>query len=257
MQSLVEFFCSAYDSAQEKSTVMYNVEFDLGGRMIGINTQVFCLDMERLYDGVYFTVIQALHDLSTCPVDTLGPYLPLKQLRKELFLSETDRESGNQSIPFFTSEISSSADPVANLHKLTTILSAMVSLGLGETFTKSVWAVFGAVYHLGHVVGTVTNALLNGNKSSSKQIEWGQQHFKSACSLLGLSLDNVEKTLVMDEHDTSRVRNVLGFSLGLYAEAVNSLFTTVNKSNSVGFRNIQCLSVSLVQIGGSITDNGA
>lgn len=40
MQSLVDFFCSAYESPQEKSTVMYNVEFDLGGRMIGINTQV-------------------------------------------------------------------------------------------------------------------------------------------------------------------------------------------------------------------------
>lgn len=40
MQSLVEFFCTAYDSQHEKSTVMYNVEFDLGGRMIGINTQV-------------------------------------------------------------------------------------------------------------------------------------------------------------------------------------------------------------------------
>lgn len=213
--------------------------------------------MERLYDGVYFTVIQALHDLSTCPLDTLGPYLPLKQLRKELFLSETEREGGNQSVPFFTSEISSSADPVANLNKLTGILSAMVSLGLGETFTKSIWSVFGAVYHLGHVVGTVANAFLNGNKSSPKQIEWGQQHFKSACSLLGLSLDNVEKTLVMEEHDTSRVRNVLGFSLGLYTEAVNSLFTTINKSNSVGFRNIQCLSISMVQIGESSTENGA
>lgn len=40
IQSLVEFFCSSNDSQFERSTVMYNVEFDLGGRMIGINSQV-------------------------------------------------------------------------------------------------------------------------------------------------------------------------------------------------------------------------
>jgi hypothetical protein len=133
----------------------------------------------------------------------------------------------------------------------------MVTLGLGETFTKSVFSVFGAVYHLGHVVGTVANALQNSNRGSTKyNIEIGKQHFKSACALLGLSLENVEKTLVMDDQDASRVRNVLGFSTGLYLEAVNSLFTSVNKSNSVGFRNVQCLSINVVQIGTSVTNAG-
>lgn len=76
-------------------------------------------------------------------------------------------------------------------------------------------------------------------------------------ALLGLSLENVEKTLIMDDNDLSRIRNVLGFSLGLFIETVNSLFTTVNKCNSVGFRNVQCLSINIIQIGVSTSANAA
>lgn len=217
--------------------------------------------MERIYEGPYFGILQALHDLSNCPVDLLAPYPVLKQLKKDLKLTDTDADNtGNRWVSFFLSDIGSSSDPEGNLLQISNILSAMVTLGLGETFTKSVWSVFGAVYHLGHVVGTVADALQNNNSkggSSSKSIETGQQHFKSACSLLGLSLENVEKTLIMDDNDISRIRNVLGFSIGLFIETVNSLFTTVNKSNSVGFRNVQCLSINIIQVGVSTIGNSA
>jgi len=218
--------------------------------------QVFLLDIERVFDGPYFEILQALHDLSTCPVDLLGPHPVLKQLKKDLKLTDVDADSsGCKSAPFYLSDISSSVNPEETVVQISNIIAGMVTLGLGETFTKSVLSVFGAVYHLGHVVGTVANALQNNIRGSSKCIEIGQQHFKSACALLGLPLENVEKTLVMDDNDASRVRNVLGFSVGLYIEAVNSLFTSVNKSNSVGFRNVQCLSINVVQIGSSISTN--
>lgn len=190
-------------------------------------------------------------------MDLLAPYPALKQLKKDLKLTDTDADnSGNKWASFFLSEIGSSSDPEANLLKISNILSAIYTLGLGETFTKSAWSVFGAVYHFGHVVGTVYDAI-KSNSRSSKNIETGQQHFKSACNLLGLALENVEKTLISDDNDISRIRNVLGFSIGLFIETVNSLFTTANKSNSVGFRNVQCLSINIIQMGVSKTGKSA
>lgn len=44
LTNMVEFFCSSSDMQFEKSTVMYNLEFDLGGRIIGINSQVSVYD---------------------------------------------------------------------------------------------------------------------------------------------------------------------------------------------------------------------
>jgi hypothetical protein len=40
LTDLVDFFCSGTDIVHEKSTVMYNLEFDLGGRILGISSQV-------------------------------------------------------------------------------------------------------------------------------------------------------------------------------------------------------------------------
>jgi len=231
--------------------------------------QVFFLDMERMYEGPYFNVLQAIHDLATCPIDSLGPHPHLKQLRKDLLLTEAHSETVVKlTVPFFSSEgeMTASAELEQSLQRIIKASESLIVLGLGEAFSKSIWSVFGAVYHLGHVVGTLGKALKNvpasgatGNSakevgrsaSHSRLIDSGQQHFKSACSLLGLSVENVEKTLVLDadQEQTSRIRNVLGFSLGLYFECVNSLFTTINKSNSVGYRNIQCLTISVAQLG--------
>jgi len=40
LSELVDFFCSGSDIVHEKSTVLYNLEFDLGGRILGISSQV-------------------------------------------------------------------------------------------------------------------------------------------------------------------------------------------------------------------------
>ncbi|CAG7833673.1 unnamed protein product [Allacma fusca] len=260
VEDLIHFFCSS-DSNHVKGSKLYNLEFDLGGRLVGINAQIFTLDLERMYDGPYFTVLQALHDLSISAIDVLGPFPYLKQLRKDLLLEEADTGAPvKQSTPFFSSEISRSGAIEENLQKIGKISEAMLLLGLGETFTKSVWSVFGAVYHLGHVVGTLSNALNSHIKESGagqmKHAEGGERHFKNACALLGLPTERVEKSLVSEETEVARLRNVMGFAIGLYFESINTVFTTVNKNNSVGFRNIQCLSINVVEIGHSSATPG-
>lgn len=70
-------------------------------------------------------------------------------------------------------------------------------------------------------------------------------------------MEQVIKNLgFLDENDENKVRILLGFSLGLYFETVNNIFTGINKNNSVGFRNVHCQSVNIVNVGFALSQFG-
>lgn len=167
---LVEFFCSSDKIVHQKETALYNLEFDVGGRLVGVNAQVldphsidfhsltfiylllqiFCLDTERLYESPFVEVLQCLHDLAQCPIDVLGPFPHLKGLRKDLLLEELESKSAAQaSLNFFCGEIFKSSTSTMNLQKIGIIADSFLVLGQGDTFVKSIWSIFGALYHFG------------------------------------------------------------------------------------------------------------